>query len=112
MKPKVGPFLDPESGDLVLDPDHTVHCLSEQYSSVFSQPRPEFNIPNMEEFFKVDNAGPTGPIMAELDFTESDIEYACSELSLSSSAGPDGIPAALLKVCKTEIFNGQGSHTP
>ena len=35
---KVGPFLDPSTGKLNLDPDHTAECLSKQYSSVFTQP--------------------------------------------------------------------------
>ena len=29
---KIGPFLDPESGKLNLDPDYSAECLSEQYS--------------------------------------------------------------------------------
>ena len=102
-KAKVGPFLDPETGDLNLDPDHTVQCLSEQYSAVFTQPRPEWSIPSMTDFFGVDNSRPTGPILTDIEFTESDIEYACSELTLSSAPGPDGVPAALLKNCRKEL---------
>ena len=100
---KVGPFLDPESGHLNLDPDYTAQCLSDQYSSVFTQPRADWSINSMEEFFKVDNAGPTGPILTEVDFTDSDIEYACSELSSTSAPGPDGVPPALLKTCRKEL---------
>ena len=66
-------------------------------------PRPEWSIPDMEEFFKVDNSMPTGPILAELDFTEDDMEYACSELKSTSASGPDGVPAALLKICRKEL---------
>ena len=40
-KAKVGPFLDPDSGELLLDPEHTAQKLSEQYSSVFTKPHPE-----------------------------------------------------------------------
>ena len=96
-KSKVGPFLDPESGELNLNPDYTAQCLSDQYSSVFTQPRPEWSIPDKEEFFGVRRDGPTGPILADIDFDESDIELACSELSNTSSPGPDGIPSSLLK---------------
>ena len=39
---KVGPFLDPDTGELNLDTDYTAQCLSDQYSSVFTQPRPEW----------------------------------------------------------------------
>ena len=91
------------SCELNLDSDHSAECLSEQYSAVFSQPRPEWDIPSMEEFFKIVNSMPTGPILTDIEFSESDIEYAYSELSGSSSPGPDGVPATLLKVCKKEL---------
>ena len=100
---KVGPFIDPESGELNLDPDYTAQCLGNQYSSVFTQPRPEWSIPSMKEFFGVDNTRPTGPILTDVDFSESDIEYACSELSSTSAPGPDGVPPAFLKICKKEL---------
>ena len=86
-----------------MDPDHSAKCLSDQYSAVFSQPRPEWDIPDMEEFFKVDNSMPTGPILTDIEFSEADIEYACSELAASSSPGPDGVPASFLKVCLKEL---------
>ena len=35
---RIGPFLDPDTGELNLDPDSSAKCLSEQYSAVFSQP--------------------------------------------------------------------------
>ena len=55
---KVGPFLDTNTGELNLDPDHTAQCLSDQYSSVFNQPRPEWSIPDMEDFFRVFESRP------------------------------------------------------
>ena len=54
----------------------------------------------MKEFFKVDSSRSNGAILTDLEFTESDIEYACMELSASSASGPDGIPAELLKICR------------
>ena len=108
VRSKVGPFIDPTTGELNLDPDYTAQCLSEQYSSVFTSPRHEWDIPDMSAFFRIDNSSPTGPIFTDLDFTdldftEEDIEFACSELCSTSAAGPDGIPASLLKVCKKEL---------
>ena len=100
---KVGPFLDPGTGDLNLDPAFTTRVLSDQYSSVFSQPRPEWNIPDIEQFFSVDTTRPTGNIFTDFDFTQDDVEFACSELSVSSAPGPDGIPACLLKECRREL---------
>ena len=100
---KVGPFLDPVTGELNLDPESSAQCLSDQYSSVFSQPRPGWDIPDMKEFFKVDSSQPTGPILTDFEFSKSDIEYACDELSATSSPGPDGVPASLLKYCRKEL---------
>ena len=100
---KVGPFLDQTTGELNLSPDYTAETLSSQYSSVFTHPRPDWVIGDMEEFFRVDNSAPTGPILADMDFCERDIGYACSELSTSIAAVPDGIPSALLKHCRKEL---------
>ena len=100
---RIGPFLDPHTGELNLDPDSSAKCLSEQYSAVFSQPRPDWVIPCMEDFFKVDRSVPTGPILTDIDFCEYDMELACSELSSSSSPGPDGVPSIFLKTCKKEL---------
>ena len=36
-------------------------------------------------------------------YVEQDIEKACSELNTSSAAGPDGVPAILLKTCRKEL---------
>ncbi len=44
-----------------------------------------------------------GDILDNIDFTVQDIEEAISEQCSSSSAGPDGIPAILLKSCKKDI---------
>ena len=78
VKAKIGPFMDEETGDIDLDPAYTVECLSQQYSSVFSQPRPEWSIPSISEFFRVNSGGPTGPLLTDIEFTEEDIENACS----------------------------------
>ena len=103
-KTKVGPFTDPETGELMLDPDYTAQRLSDQYSSVFNKPRPEWSIADIEDFFKV-NSSRTGTdsLLTDVEFTEADIELACSELSIKSAPGPDGIPASLLKICSKEV---------
>ena len=103
VRSKVGPFIDPTTGELNLDPDYTAQCLSEQYSSVFTSPIHKWDIPDMSAFFRIDNSSPTGPIFTDLDFTEEDIEFACSELCSTSAAGSDGIPASLLKICRKEL---------
>ena len=93
---KVGPLLDPSSGSLNNDPSFTSKVLSDQYSSVFTQPRPEWDIPDLQQFFSVDRSAPTGRILTHFDLTPDHIEYACAP-------GPDGIPASLLKECRKEL---------
>ena len=100
---KIGPFINPETGVLEPDPDYSAKILSDQYSSVFNQPRSEWIIPDLEEFFKVDSVQLSGDLLSDVDFTEDDIKSACDELSPKSAAGPDGIPASMLKTCKKEL---------
>ena len=102
-KAKVGPLLDPESGKLNSDPAFTSQVLSDQYSSVFTQPRPEWDIPDLDQFFSVDRSKPTGPILTDFDFSPDHMQYACADLSTESVPGPDGIPASLLKECSKEL---------
>ena len=67
--------------------------LSEQYKKVFSTPIDPSTLP------KNDAQSPTASI-SDIQFTESDIEKSIDELKISSAAGPDGFPSALLKNCK------------
>ena len=106
-KARVGPFLDPQTGIPNPDPDFAAKLLSEQYSSVFTQPRQEFLVSNPKEFFsgglewRQEHQG--RPLLDNIDFTEVDIEMACNELKSSSSPGPDGLPATLLKTASKEL---------
>ena len=56
----------------------------------------------MKDFFKheVDDEDKS---LTDIQFTEEDIEAACAELKSSSAAGADGIPASLLKTCRSEL---------
>ena len=106
-KARVGPFLDPDTGIPNPDPDFAAKLLSDQYSSVFTQPRPEFEVKNFTDFF----SGGTEwrqqhegrPTLHDIKFKESDIEMACKDLKASSSPGPDGFPALLLKTASREL---------
>ena len=95
-KSKVGPLLDPLLGELIRDPVQTAEILASQYSSVFTAPRADWEIPDMHQFFSTDLSS-TGYTLNHLDFTPDDLEFACSELKSTSASGPDGVPTSVLK---------------
>ena len=97
---RVGPFIDPVTGHPNSDPDFAASVLADQYKSVFVQPRPEWTVNDVKEFF---GSGGEGPALADINFNATDMEVACSELSSSSAAGADGVPASLLKTCRKEL---------
>ena len=97
---RIGQFIDPATGNPNHDPDFAASVLADPYKSVFVQPRPEWTVKDIPEFF---NSSTEGPKLSDLDFNETDIEIACSELSPSSAVGADGVPASLLKTCRKEL---------
>ena len=42
-------------------------------------------------------------LQRHIKFSEDDIKAACKELRNSAAAGPDGVPALLLKTCSDEL---------
>ena len=67
---------------------------------MFVQPRKEWIVDNVKDFFTTTDGG---SLLTDIEFNEMDIETACSELSSSSAAGADVVPAALLKTCRKEL---------
>ena len=68
--------------------------LSEQYSSVFSEPK-DIDINTL--FTDHHTAGAIKPILDRINFTDSQLAEAMSELTTNAAPGPDGFPAILLK---------------
>ena len=97
---RIGPFIDPATGKPNPSPEFAATALSQQYSSVFVQPRDQWKVKDPKKFFET---VPDGPSLTDFTFSERDIEKACAELKASSSAGADGVPAALLKSCRKEL---------
>ena len=99
--------MDPQTDTPNPDPDYSARVLSEQYSSVFTTPRSEYLVTNREDFFsggddwRLQHEGRS--LLQDIKFTEHDIEWACKELKSSSSPGPDGVPADLLKNASKEL---------
>jgi hypothetical protein len=97
---KVGPFLD-QDGRPNSSPGFADEALRQQYNSVFAQPRPVWTVGDFKDHFKVTEENMNS--LNDLKFGPADIEKACSQLNSSSAAGPDGIPAILLKTCRKQL---------
>jgi hypothetical protein len=95
VKVAIGPLMD-AAKTLITCPLQMAEILSEQYSSVFSEPREAMQQP--KEIFSDDNSD--GPQLQDFIFGEDDIIKAIDEISSTSAAGPDRYPALLLKNCK------------
>ena len=76
---------------------------------MFTTPRSEYLVRNKEKFFsggdnwRLQHEGRS--LLQDIMFTEQDIEWACKELKSSSSPGPDGVPADLLKNASNREVN-------
>ena len=84
VQAKVGPFLDPKTGNVNPDLGFTVESLKAQYESVFSEPKTDRIVSNPEIFFK-DSSSDTA--LEDIEFTIKDIQVACAQLSSNSAAG-------------------------
>ena len=93
--------MDPATGSPNSSPDYCCQALQHQYESVFASPRPQWKVEDLKEHFKEDDQAIDS--LADITFTQSDIEKACLSLSSSSAAGPDGVPAVLLKSCRKQL---------
>ena len=99
-KAKVGPFLD-QDGRPNPSPAFAAEALRQQYNSVFAHPRPAWKVDDFTDHFKVTEEATN--ILSDINFGPADIEKACSQLNSSSAAGPDGLPAILLKTCRKQL---------
>ena len=99
-KGSVGPFIDPSTGAINPNLSFTAETMNTQYKSVFSVPKPEKIVKDAPLFYS-SSSSPT--ILDNIDFNKEDIESACKDLSPRSAAGNDGVPAALLKSCRSSV---------
>ena len=104
VKSRVGPFLD-ENGRPNPSLKFTVEALKKQYESVFSQPRPEWQVSDCNlHFCAAGNNSERSPLN-DVIFGVKDIELACRDLKESAASGPDGVPAVFLKKCCQNLIN-------
>ena len=92
VKTKIGPLLNKETKEMTNNSTEMAEVLVNQYSSVFSKPSTE--PPEIEESTQAIN---------NIAITPDEIIEAIEELRLNAASGPDGIPAILLKKCKTTL---------
>ena len=93
----IGPFLDTNGNPLK---ESEAEALKSQYEKVFSTPKEESKVENPKEFFK---ESPNEQKIDYIHFDFEDIQNAIDQLSSNAAAGPDGVPAILLKKCKFQL---------
>ena len=92
IKSKIGPLLNKITGEMTIDSVEMADILAEQYSSVFS-------IPAAQPPLISTDAAPINNI----EISQADLINAIDEIKPTAAAGPDGIPAILLKKCKNAL---------
>ena len=88
LKSTIGPFV--KNDELINDPQEKANILKTQFESVFIN----------ESIDTVNNNDLDSHIsLSEVIFTEEDIAASIKEIRTNAAAGPDEIPAVLLKNC-------------
>ena len=93
----VGPFFN-ENGEPLEEIE--AEELKKQYEKVFSNPDLEAKVDNPKKFFE---DSPNEEKVDNIIFTTSEVKEAIDQLSVNAAAGPDGIPAIILKRCSEQI---------
>ena len=90
----IGPLLN-QNNEYTSSSKEMANILANQYGSVFSNPTNKsvhaVQVPSER------------PLLEDVSFSEVDLINAIDELSNTSSSGPDGVPAILMKKCKKTI---------
>ena len=102
----IGPFMSKE-GNVVADAKTITDMLKEQYESVYSTPVEDKKVTNPQEFFSQNSAAHQ---IDTINIDREDIIDALDKLGRSSSAGPDGVPSILLKLCKKKSLPSSPNH--
>ena len=92
IKTGIGPLED-DSNCLTSNPKTMAEILSDQYASVFSQPKHSSNEP--QDLFPDHPESQTS--ISDILFTEEELIEAMKEVKSNSASGPDEFPAMILK---------------
>lgn len=90
----VGPLSS--NGRNYSDPTEMCNILQKQFESVYCTP---MDTANVEEL--ISECGPR--CLEDIEFDEEDIRDSVMKISPTASAGPDGLPALLLRECIEEL---------
>jgi len=93
----IGPLLN-RNQEYTASSKEMADLLSDQYGSVFS-------IPTKQSAYRDVVTDENQPTLENFFINEADIIDAIDKLSCSSASGPDGVPAVLLKKCKSTLSN-------
>lgn len=85
-------------GHLTSDPQKMSEALNHQYTSAFSTQNPD-----TRNHWQTATTPPAETQMSEVEINKIDIELSIREINTYSAAGPDGIPAVLLKQCVSAV---------
>ena len=97
---RIGP-LESEDGILVQEPEQMAVVLQKQYEKVFSVPNPSSN---SHTPCQASAAGDNGAELLDvIEFGRADFVRVAARLRSTAAAGPDGVPAVLLKNCIEEL---------
>ena len=76
------------------------HSEYSMIDSVFDALRPTWLVDDTSDHFRVEEGDGS---FSDFTFCPVDIEKACAELKGTAAAGPDGVPASLLKNYRKEL---------
>ena len=93
-KTQIGPFE--KEGTIITDPPEKAEILRNQFDSVFESS-------NMLDYPEIELDALSENSLNDIIISESDIETKIKELRPSAAAGPDEIPALLLKNCANSL---------
>ena len=106
-KGKIGPFVNKEGKTI---DDSAANILQKQYQSVWSKPRKEDIINDVEEYFN-DNASSdditenvSTPKIDNISFTRDKIRKAIMGVKIDAAPGPDGITPTLMRMFCDQIL--------
>ena len=95
-KQDIGPFYK-GAGDLITDQSEISQLLLEQFSIVSSTPSTDKKVTDPNFYFNYNIDGK--PLLTDIIIDDEHIVSAVKQMSVSSSAGPDGLPSSFLKNC-------------